>query len=233
MIPTCIYIIYPWVLLVQDRVVALLRFDGRVGNLSLLTIGDYYDHKSHNKMVERKWWPGRDVVWVLVGVIGGVPRPRGIAWLHYFPCPCQLRTVCCIDPGHVTDLLSRAHTCLWERGRACHSFVMGSGSFWTDWLEAGIGGGLSMTLRTGLKCGGLESNFGRGPRTHDRSGTGWSRLCLGCKRGVYFWGTQLGTLICESPFWHDGTAWLRSGTVVRTVSWKMEKWFWLLNPCLL
>jgi hypothetical protein len=34
---------------------ALLRFDGSVGNLSLLTTGDYYDHKSHNKMVERKW----------------------------------------------------------------------------------------------------------------------------------------------------------------------------------
>jgi hypothetical protein len=76
--------IYLWVLLVHDRVVALLRFIGSVGNLSLLTIGDYYYHKSQNEMVERKWWPGRDVVWVLVGVTGCVPRSRGIAWLHCF-----------------------------------------------------------------------------------------------------------------------------------------------------
>jgi hypothetical protein len=55
------------------------------------------------------------MVWVLVGVTGCVPRPRGITWLHRFPFPCQLRTVRCIDPGQVTDLLSRAHTCLWEQ----------------------------------------------------------------------------------------------------------------------
>jgi hypothetical protein len=33
---------------------ALLRFIGHVGNLSLLTIGDYYYHESHNKNGERK-----------------------------------------------------------------------------------------------------------------------------------------------------------------------------------
>jgi hypothetical protein len=61
------------VLLVQDRVAALLRVIGSVGNLSLLITGDYYYHKSQNKMVERKWCPGRDLVWVLVGVTGCVP----------------------------------------------------------------------------------------------------------------------------------------------------------------
>jgi hypothetical protein len=65
---------------------------------------------------------------------------------------------------------------------------MGSSSFWTEWLEAGIGGGLSTTLRLGLKCGSLESKFGRRPGTHDRSGTGWSHSCLGCGRGVCFSG---------------------------------------------
>jgi hypothetical protein len=94
---------------------ALLRFIGNMGNLSLLTIGDYYYHKSQNNMVERKWWPDRDVVWVLVGVTGCVPRTRGIAWLHYFSCPCRLRIVHCMNFGQVTDLLSRAHTYLWER----------------------------------------------------------------------------------------------------------------------
>jgi hypothetical protein len=139
--------------------------------------------------------------------IGGCNRwcsvATGIAWLHCFPCPRRLRTVRCMDPGQVTDLLSWAHTCLWEREDlllSCHGLWL----FWTDWLEAGIGGGLSTTLRPGLKCGGLESKFGRGPGTHDRSKTGWSRLCLGCERDMCFWGTQLGILIRESSFLCDG-----------------------------
>jgi hypothetical protein len=73
-------------------------------------------------------------------------------------------------------------------------------------LEAGIGRSISTTLRPGLKCGGLESKFGRGPRTRDRSGTGWSRLCRGASETCIFRGTQLDTLIRESPLLRDGTA---------------------------
>jgi hypothetical protein len=117
----------------------MLRFIGSVGNLSLLTTGGYYYHKSHSKMVERKWRPGNDVVWVLVGVTGCVPRPRAIAWLHCFSYPRRLRTVRCMDPGQVTDLLSRAHTCLWERKGlllSCHGLrlfpdrLIGGGDRW-------------------------------------------------------------------------------------------------------
>ena len=54
------------------RVAAMLRFFGSVSNLPLLMVGDYY-YCSHNKMVKGKWRPGRDMVWVLVGVIGCVP----------------------------------------------------------------------------------------------------------------------------------------------------------------
>jgi hypothetical protein len=86
MIPTCIYPHVYIVLLVQDHVVALLRIIGRVSNMSLLTIGSYsYDYYILDKMVERKWRPGRDVVWVLVGVASCVPRSWGIIGLHYFP----------------------------------------------------------------------------------------------------------------------------------------------------
>ena len=46
-------------------------------------------------------------------------------------------------------------------------------------MEAGKGRGLSTILRPGLKCGGLESKFGRGPGPCDRSGMGWSYLGLG------------------------------------------------------
>jgi hypothetical protein len=44
---------------VQDRVVAMLTFIGSVGNLSLLTTGDYYYHNSHNKMVKREMVTGQ------------------------------------------------------------------------------------------------------------------------------------------------------------------------------
>jgi hypothetical protein len=50
--------------------------------------------------------------------IGGCSKLRPVAtghnWVAPFPCPYQLRTIHCMDPGQVTDLLSRAHTCLWE-----------------------------------------------------------------------------------------------------------------------
>jgi hypothetical protein len=141
------------------------------------------------------------------------PRPRGIAWLHCFLYPCRLRTVRCMNPSQVTDLLSWAHTYLRRRKSlllSCH----GLSSFRIDWLEARIGGGLSTTLRSGLKCGGLDSKFRRGPGTLNRSGTGWSCLCLGCKQGVCFLGYPAGHIdswIAVST-WRYGltTIWHRS-----------------------
>ena len=60
--------------------------------------------------------------------------------------------------------------------------------FWLfpDQLIGGGDGGLSATLSLGLRSGGLESKFGRGPRHLDRRVVGWSYLCLGYKRGVCF-----------------------------------------------
>jgi hypothetical protein len=53
--------------------------------------------------------------------------------------------------------------------------------------------------------GGLEFKFGRGLGTV----TGVERVGLACAWGAseacVFRGTQLGTLIRESPFLHDGT----------------------------
>ena len=48
------------------------------------------------------------------------------------------------------------------------------------------GKGLNTTLSSGLRCGGLESKFGRGLGPRDRRVVGWSYLCLGYKRGVCF-----------------------------------------------
>jgi hypothetical protein len=67
---------------VQDRVAAMLRFNGSAGNLPLLTIGDYY--YSRNKMMEENG--DRVGIWhgLLVGVTSRVLWPRGLAWLHCF-----------------------------------------------------------------------------------------------------------------------------------------------------
>ena len=122
------------------------------------------------------------------------------------------------------------HILAYGSGKARYALVMGSGSFWTGWLKAGKGGGLSTILRSSLKCGGLEFKFGRGPGPLDRSGVGWSRLCLGYKRGVCFRVLSCDILVHESLFPWDGTTWLLSSTIVKTKRWKMVKWFWLLNP---
>ena len=61
------------------------------------------------------------------------------------------------------------------------------------------GGGLSTTLSSALRCVGLESKFEQEPGPLDRRVVGWTYLCLGYKRGVCFWGTQLGAMFHESP----------------------------------
>ena len=83
---------------------------------------------------------------------------------------------------------------------SCHGFWL----FLDRLIGGGDGGGLRTALSLGLRSGGLESKFGLGPRPHDRRVVGWSCLCLGYKRGMCFWGTQLGALIHESSaFWYD------------------------------
>ena len=67
-------------------------------------------------------------------------------------------------------------------------------------IGGGDGEGLSTALSSGLRSGGLESKFGRGPGPRDRSGKGWSCLCLGYKQGVCFRVPSWDTLVRESPF---------------------------------
>jgi hypothetical protein len=76
------------------------------------------------------------------------PAATGRSWVALFPCPCRLRTVRCMNPGQVTDLLSRVHTCLWERKGlllSCHGLrlfpgrLIGGGDRWRSKhrIEAG------------------------------------------------------------------------------------------------
>ena len=48
-------------------------------------------------------------------------------------------------------------------------------------------------------CGGLESKFGQGPRHPGQESDESVLLVPGVQAGRVFWGTQLGTLIHESP----------------------------------
>jgi hypothetical protein len=163
--------------------------------------------------------PGRIIVGIEYG-LGWAIRAR--LWLHV-SCLCRLRIVRCTRSPVKSQIYYPEHILAYGSGKTCYSLVMGSCSFRTDWLEAGIGGGLSTTLRLGLKCGDLESKFGRGPRTRDRSGTGWSRLCLGCKRGVCFSGYLVGHI----DSWIAVSMWRYGLTTLwhRSKNWKMEKWF--------
>ena len=74
--------------------------------------------------------------------------------------------------GHLEDLLL-----------SCR----GSGFFRTDCLGGFWVGGPSTALSPGLRSGGLESKFGRGPGPRNRRVVGWSCLCLWYKRGMCFW----------------------------------------------
>jgi hypothetical protein len=122
--------------------------------------------------------------------IGGCNRLCPAATGHSLVALFSL-SVSIMDPGQVTDLLSRAYTCLWERKDlflSCHGFRL-----FSDRL---IGGGNRWRCKHCIEAEpqvwGLESKFGRGLKIRDRSGTGWSRLCLGCKRGMCFSGYPAG-----------------------------------------
>ena len=83
---------------------------------------------------------------------------------------------------------------------SCHGFWL----FPDRLIGGGDGGGLSTTLSLGLRSGGLESKFGRGPKHPGQEGDGLVLLVPGVQAGRVFWGTQLGTLVHESPpSWYD------------------------------
>ena len=123
---TCIDILILWFLLVQVRVTAMLRF---------LVVWVTYRYSQKVIIItliikrwKEKWRQGRDMVWVLVGVTGCVPRLMGLSLVTL----CSLFRVdygpsVAVDGSQVTDLLSWAHTCLWEREgslRSCREFLL-------------------------------------------------------------------------------------------------------------
>ena len=110
---------------------------------------------------------------------------QGIAWLHF-----SLSVSVKDRPLHW--VLAKSQTYYPEHipvyGRR-EGLLLSCRGFWlfSDRLIGGRDGrGLSTTLSLGLRCGGLESKFGRRPGPLDRRVMGWSYLCVGYKRGMCF-----------------------------------------------
>ena len=66
-------------------------------------------------------------------------------------------------------------------------------------IGGGDGGGPCTALSPGLRSGGLESKFGRGPGHLGQESDGLVLLVPGVQAGRVFRGTQLGTLVRKSP----------------------------------
>jgi hypothetical protein len=150
--------------------------------------------------MDDNWRPGGTIVWIWIWTGLG---NRARLWLG-LSHQCDWGPPVAMDSSQVTDLLSWAHTCLWEREDPLLSYY-GFQLFSNRLLRVALGGGLSTILRPGLRCWGLESKFGQGFRPLNRGGIDWSRLCLGYKRDVCFEVPSWDTLVRQSLFLWDGT----------------------------
>ena len=123
---------------------------------------------------------------MLVGVRGCVLRPMGHSLVTLFSLFMSVKD----RPLHWTlgksQIYYPEHILGYGRTEdlllSCHRF-----RFFPNRLLGWFLSGCPCTvLSPGLRGGGLESKFGRGPGPRDRRVVGWSCLCLGYKRGVYF-----------------------------------------------
>ena len=161
--------------------------------IGLLSLGIY-------KWWKGKWWPGRDMVWVLVGVRGCVTVDAGHSLVTLLSLSVLVEDRSLHKPSRqVTDLLSRAHTWVWALGRLVA--LLSRIRLFSDRLSGFYfdGGGPGTALSPGLRVGAWSPSLDGDLDTRDWRVMGWYCLCLGYKRGVCFWGTQLVTLIHESP----------------------------------
>ena len=139
------------------------------------------------------------MVWILMGVRGCVPRPTGHSLVTLFFLSVSVKD------RPLYQILVRSQTYYLEHiliygireGSllSCRGFRL----FPDRLIRGGDSGGLSTTLSLGLRCGGLESKFGRRPGSLDRRVVSWSCLWLRYKRGVCFGVPSWATLVRESP----------------------------------
>ena len=84
------------------------------------------------KMVKGKWRPGRDMVWVLVGVRGCVLRPTGHSLVTLFSLFVSVKDRPLLWMVIRSQTYYPEHILAYGSGKARCSLVVGYGSFQTD-----------------------------------------------------------------------------------------------------
>ena len=72
------------------------------------------------------------MVWVLVGVIGCVPRPTGLSLVTLFSLFVSIKDRPLLWMVVRSQTYYPEHILAYESGKARYTFVMGFGSFWID-----------------------------------------------------------------------------------------------------
>ena len=78
------------------------------------------------------------MVWVLVGVIGCVPRPTEHSLVTLFSLSVSVKDRPLLWMVVRSQTFYPEHILAYGSRKTCHFLVMGYGSFWTDCLEAGM-----------------------------------------------------------------------------------------------
>ena len=84
------------------------------------------------KMMKGKCRPGRDMVWVLVGITGSAPRPMGLSLVTLFSLFMSIKDRPLLWMVVRSQTYYPEHILAYGSGKARCSLVVSSGSFWTD-----------------------------------------------------------------------------------------------------
>ena len=140
------------------------------------------------------------MVWVLVGVRGCVAVDAGYGLVTLLSLSVSVKDRLLHKTLGQSQTYYPKHVlgcgCLEDLLLSCRGFQL-----FLDRLLGFLfgGGGPCTALSPGLWAGAWSPSLDGDLDTQDRRVMGWSCLCLGYKRGVCFRGTQLGTLVHESP----------------------------------
>ena len=83
-------------------------------------------------MMKRKWRPGRDRVWVLVGVTGCVPRPTRLSLVTLFSLFMSIKNRPLLWMVVRSQTYYSEHILAYGSGKTHYALVVGSDSFRTD-----------------------------------------------------------------------------------------------------
>ena len=111
-----------------------------------------------------------------------------MAWLHCFLCLCWLRTDHCISHRGKSQTYYPEH--IHGYGRL-EDLLLSCRGFWLfldQLIGGGDGGGPCTALSPGLRSGGWESKFGRGPGHPGQESDGLVLLVPGVQAGHVFLG---------------------------------------------